>query len=145
MKLIWMSALALGLAACSTPAEKTAPEAKAPNAKGAKADKHAMSGKSATARKSKAVPAAKIAGVSSTDLARAIQTALQKVQGGEALAAEIEVENGKPIIDVKIFAHGKLWEVEVDGKTGAVIEVEQEDDDDDEDDDDEDDDDGDDD
>lgn len=136
MKLIWLSALALGLAACSSPAEKSAPVAKAHKAKVAKVDKQAMAGNKAA--KSKAMPASKIAGVSATALAKAIETALQKLPGGEALAAEIEIENGKAMIDVKVFSHGKLYEVEIDAATGTVQEVDDEDDDDDDDEDDDD-------
>jgi hypothetical protein len=40
------------------------------------------------------------------------------------------------LIDVKVFAHGKLYEVEIDAATGKVQEVDDEDDDDDDDDDD---------
>jgi uncharacterized membrane protein YkoI len=138
MKPIWLSVLVLGLAACSAPAEKPAPQAKAVKTKSVtKVDKQAMAGTGAPAKK-KAMPASKIAGVSATALAKAIETALQKVPGGEALAAEIEIENGKAMIDVKVFAHGKLYEVEINAATGAVQEVDQEDDDDDDDEDDDD-------
>jgi uncharacterized membrane protein YkoI len=65
-------------------------------------------------------------------LATAIETALAKVKG-RALNAETEIENGKALIEVTIVSDGKVWEVEIDAVTGAVIEVEQEDDDDDED------------
>ena len=75
---------------------------------------------------------AKLAASCTVSLAAAIETALGKVKG-QALNAEIEIENGKAVIEVKVFSDGKLWEVEIDGTTGAVIEVEQEDDDDDDD------------
>ncbi|HEU4339199.1 MAG TPA: PepSY domain-containing protein [Planctomycetota bacterium] len=66
-------------------------------------------------------------------LSKAIETALAKVDG-QALNAEVELENGKAMIEVKILSNGKIWEVEIDGTTGAITEVEQEDDDDDDDD-----------
>ena len=138
MKVAWISAVALALAACSTPAEKPRHEQKAaPSGTMAKGEKKVKVEK--VVKKNKAMPASKISGVSATTLAAAIESALKKVPGGEALAAEIEIENGKPLIEVKIFSHGKLYEVEVDATTGAVLEVEQEDDDDDDDDEDEDD------
>jgi uncharacterized membrane protein YkoI len=82
---------------------------------------------------------AELAAACKVSLAAAIETALAKVKGS-ALSAEIEIENGKAHIDVTILSEGKLWEVEIDGTTGAVNEVEQEDDDDDDDDEDSDDD-----
>jgi len=137
MKLIWLSAIALGLSACCTHPQNSVPSDQAPKAKAAKTDAQAMAAGHA---KAKPMPASKIAGVSATALARAIQTALDKLPGGEALAAEIEIENGKAMIEVKVFANGKCYEVEIDGATGKIQEVEDEDDDDedDEDDDDED-------
>ena len=78
---------------------------------------------------------AEVAAACKVTLAAAIETALAKVKGS-ALSAEIELENGKAHIDVLILSEGKLWEVEIDGTSGAVNEVEQEDDDDEDDDDD---------
>ena len=129
MKLMWLSTLALGVSACCTP-----PQNSVPTDQPTKADKQAMG--AGHAAKGKPMPASKIAGVSATALARAIQTALDKLPGGEALAAEIEIENGKAMIEVKVFSGGKLYEVEIDGATGKIQEVEDEDDDDDMDDDD---------
>jgi hypothetical protein len=123
MKLIWLSTLALGLSSCCTHPQNSVQSDPTP-----KADKQAMG--AGHAAKGKPMPASKIAGVSATALARAIQTALDKLPGGEALAAEIEIENGKAMIEVKVFAGGKLYEVEIDGATGKIQEVEDEDDDD---------------
>jgi uncharacterized membrane protein YkoI len=89
-------------------------------------------------RKREHVSVAKVAPALKVTLSRAIESALGKVDG-QALSATIEVENGKPLIEVQILSGGKIWEVEIDGTTGAVIEVEQEDDDDDDDDEDDDD------
>jgi len=86
-------------------------------------------------RKHERVSVAKIAPALKVTLSKAIESALAKVDG-QALDVEVELENGKPVIEVTILSDGKLWEVEIDGTTGAVTEVEQEDDDDDEDDDD---------
>ena len=72
---------------------------------------------------------AKVAPALKVTLSKAIDTALAKVDG-QALNAEVEVENGKAMIEVKILSNGKIWEVEIDGTTGAIIEVEQDDDDD---------------
>src|SRR5262245_54082059 len=132
MKLIWLSAIALGLSACCTHPQNSAPSDQAPKAKAAKPDAQAMAAGHA---KAKPMPASKIAGVSATALAKAIQTAIDRLPGGEALAAEIEIENGKAVIDVKVFANGKLYEVEINGATGKIQEVEDEDDDDEDDDD----------
>lgn len=72
---------------------------------------------------SKVAPALKVT------LGKAIETALAKVDG-QALNVEVELENGKATIEVKILSNGKIWEVEIDGTTGAITEVEQDDDDD---------------
>ncbi|HEX7899045.1 MAG TPA: PepSY domain-containing protein [Planctomycetota bacterium] len=68
-------------------------------------------------------------------LAKGIEIALKKVPG-KPVTAEMEVENGKPVIEVKVLADGKVFEVEVDAVSGAVLEVEEDDDEDDDDDDD---------
>jgi len=132
MKIVWMSAVALALAGCVTRNEYSRHEQKtAPSGTVAKGEKKISVEK--VVKKNKAMPASKVAGVSATTLTAAIESALKKVPGGEALAAEIEVENGKALIDVKIFSNGKLYEVEIDATTGAVLEVEQDDDEDDDD------------
>jgi len=74
------------------------------------------------------------AGVSKTTLGKGIEIALLKVPG-EALSAEIEVEGRKAVIEVRVFAKGKVFAVEIDGETGRVLKVEPDDDDDDEEDD----------
>jgi uncharacterized membrane protein YkoI len=79
-------------------------------------------------RKHERVSVAKIAPALKVTLSKAIEFALAKVDG-QALNVEVELENGKPVIEVKILSDGKLWEVEIDGTTGAVLEVEQDDDD----------------
>ena len=136
MKLIWLSTLALGLAACSAPAEKATPASKGSKATAtSRTDRQAMSGRASATRKDRALAAAKIAGVAPTTLAKAVETALLKLPGGVALAADVEIERGKAVIEVKIACNGKIYEVEIDATTGAVQEVEDDDDDDDDDDD----------
>jgi len=71
-------------------------------------------------------PPRRKAGASKTTLARAIEIALLEVPG-EALQAKIELENGKAIVEVTVFAQGRMVEVEIDGETGRVLEVEAED------------------
>lgn len=68
------------------------------------------------------------AGASKTTLARAIAIALRAVPG-EALSAEILVEDGEAVIEVTVYTRsGRLLAVEVDGETGRVLEIEEEDD-----------------
>ena len=136
MKLISMAAIVAVLAGCATPAPKKSEEhaMKAPEAKTcpeAKACPEAQA-KPAMGMKKKAPAPAQLALACKVSLAQAIETALAKVYG-QALTAEVELENGKPHICVKIFSKGKIWEVEINGTTGAITEVEQEDDDDDDD------------
>jgi uncharacterized membrane protein YkoI len=76
----------------------------------------------------KALAKAKVA------LPKAIEIAVKKVSG-KAVGGDLEIENGVPVYEVEVFADGVLYEVEVDGITGDVLEVDQEDDDDGEDDD----------
>jgi uncharacterized membrane protein YkoI len=52
-------------------------------------------------------------------VAQAIETALQK-KPGLAFAAEAEVEDGKPEVEVQILSEGKVWKVEVDGTSGVA-------------------------
>src|SRR5579883_861771 len=49
----------------------------------------------------------------------AIEAALQK-KPGLAYNAEVELEEGKPEVEVKILSDGKVWKVEVDGATGVA-------------------------
>src|SRR5262245_66455995 len=64
MKLIWLSAIALGLSACCTHPQNSAPSDQAPKAKAAKPDAQAMAAGHA---KAKPMPASKIAGVSRSE------------------------------------------------------------------------------
>lgn len=78
---------------------------------------------------SKALAAAKIS------LAKAIEIATKRVPG-KATDVELEFEDGRAVLEVEVFADGKVFEVEIDAETGQVLEVEEEDDDEGEDDDD---------
>jgi uncharacterized membrane protein YkoI len=76
-------------------------------------------------------------------LVAAVQKA-EKSTGGQALGAGLDVEDGKPIWEVVLYVGGdkpQVVEVEIDAKSGEILEDDDEDDDDDEVDDDEDDDD----
>ena len=58
---------------------------------------------------------------------QAIQTALQKDQGTVVEVELEEEENHKAVWEVEIVsADGKLIEVEIDAKTGEVLDVEEE-------------------
>jgi len=116
MKVIWILAGALSLADDAMPMERSKP-------------------RDATVVAPDPPPRSRRAGVSKTTLARGIEIALLKVPG-EALSAEIDVEGGKAVIEVRVFAKGKVFAVEIDGETGRVLKVEPDDDDDDEEDDD---------
>lgn len=63
-------------------------------------------------------------------LAQAIDAALKKVPG-RVVGAHLELEGAKALFDVLVLTEGRLRGVEVDGVSGAIIEVEDEDDDDD--------------
>ena len=66
------------------------------------------------------------AGASKTTLAQGIAVALRAAPG-EALSAEIVVEDGYAVIDVTVYTRaGRLVDVEVDGETGRVLEIEDE-------------------
>jgi len=112
MRAICASAVALALGAHAMPAEK--PLTRAENEQ---------------------APASRVAGASKTTLGKAIEIALLKVPG-EALRAAIDLEDRKTVIEVTVFANGQLFEVEIDGETGAVLNVEEGDEDRDEEDDD---------
>ena len=63
-------------------------------------------------------------------LVEAIQKAEKKTEG-KAVAAEMEMEGGKLIMEVVVFKGGEspgLLEVEVSGETGEILEIESEDD-----------------
>lgn len=75
---------------------------------------------------------AKVVAKANVSLAAATVTALkhEKVKTGTAVAAKIELEDGKPVWEIYILVPGtpaRLAEVEVDGATGKIIEVEFED------------------
>jgi uncharacterized membrane protein YkoI len=65
------------------------------------------------------------AGASRISLAHAIAIALRAVPG-EALRAEIMLEDGEAVIEVDVFARGRMVDVDIDGETGRVLEVEEE-------------------
>jgi len=66
---------------------------------------------------------------------QARRTALERV-GGTIVEEELEKENGKIVYSIEIRdANQKVFDVEVDAETGAIVNVEEEDDDDDDDDD----------
>ena len=67
------------------------------------------------------------AGASKTSLARAIAIALRAVPG-EALRAEIVLDDGEAVIEVDVFSRGRLVDVDIDGETGRVLEIEEEED-----------------
>ena len=57
-------------------------------------------------------------------LVAALATAEKQVQGGKAVSAELELDDGKLMYEVWVFVggdHPKLVEVEVCAKTGAVL------------------------
>ncbi len=63
------------------------------------------------------------AGISLSD---AIKAAEQKT-GGKAMEADIDDDSATVQFDVEIVKDGKIYEVKVDGKTGAVLKVSLED------------------
>jgi uncharacterized membrane protein YkoI len=115
MKHLTAAALLLSLAGCSTTVASTHPMG---------------SGKSVRKQEPE-----KLASACKLTMSQAIDAALKKVDG-KALHCGIELEDGQAVFEVKVFSNGKLYEVEIDAATGAVIEVEEDDDDDDEEDDD---------
>jgi len=44
------------------------------------------------------------------------------------LDASIELEDGQAVIEVTVYAGGRLLDVEIDGDTGRVLDVEEEED-----------------
>jgi len=55
-------------------------------------------------------------------LTRGIEIAVARVPG-KLVAAEAEIEDGKPILETKIFADGKVLKVKVDAVTGEVLKI----------------------
>jgi len=81
---------------------------------------------------------AKLAKEAKISIEQARSTALAKVSG-TITEEELEMENGKLVYSIEVRdANQKTFDVEVDAKTGAIVNVEEENDDDEEDDDDED-------
>jgi len=65
-------------------------------------------------------------------LGAAVDTAVKKT-GGTALEADIEIEDGKPVFEVKLFVGGDkphVVEIDVDAVTGKILEDDNEGDDD---------------
>jgi uncharacterized membrane protein YkoI len=72
--------------------------------------------------------AKKVLAESKISFAEAIATAKGKVEGGKAFEVEMEIEDGKSIIEVELLAGDKIMKVEIDALTGKVLEVEEEND-----------------
>lgn len=104
MRRLWMAAGVLALASAAAPADKP--------------------GRGPQRSLEKTEPRA---GASKTTLARGIAIALREVPG-EALDASIELEDGKAVIEVTVYAGGRLIDVDIDGDTGRVLDVEEEED-----------------
>lgn len=132
MKHAWVALIAVGFAGCITPGPEDRAKARGYHEMSTDVQVEKVAHKK---EKRPAPSPARLAASCKVSLSAAIESALGKVKG-QALNAEVELENGKALIEVTIVLDGKVWEVEIDGTTGAVIEVEQEDDDDDDDDDD---------
>ncbi len=79
---------------------------------------------------------AKFAKEAKISIDQARSTALGRVRGGTIIEEELEMENGKLVYSIEIRdADKKVFDVEVDAKTGEIVNVEEENDDDDDDDD----------
>jgi uncharacterized membrane protein YkoI len=102
---MWLAAVVLGLASSTAPADKP--------------------GRDPRRQADRVEPRA---GASKTTLAHGIAIALREVPG-EALDASIELEDGKAVVEVTIYARGRLFDVDIDGDTGQVLDVEEEEDD----------------
>ena len=61
-------------------------------------------------------------GASRIGLRQAISIA-QRAAPGEALVAEIVVDDGDALVEVTVFSRGRLLEVEIDGETGRVLAI----------------------
>ena len=56
---------------------------------------------------------------------KAKEIALQKVKG-EVVSCHLEEDDGRQVYEVKINQSGTFYEIEIDAKTGQVLEVEKE-------------------
>lgn len=63
---------------------------------------------------------------SKISFAEAIAITKGKVEGGKPFEVELEIEDGKSIIEVELLVGEKVMEVEIDALTGKVLEVEEE-------------------
>ena len=70
--------------------------------------------------------AKKVLAASKITFAQAIATAKKKVEGGKPFEVEMELEDGKSIIEVELLAGTKIMKVEIDAISGKVLEVEEE-------------------
>ena len=61
-------------------------------------------------------------GASRISLRQAIPIALRAAPG-EALIAEIIVDDGAALVEVTVFSRGRMLEVEIDGETGRVLAI----------------------
>lgn len=71
--------------------------------------------------------AKKVLAASKVTFAQAIATAKGKVEGGKPFEVEMEIEDGKSIIEVELLVGAKVMKVEIDAASGKVLEVEEED------------------
>lgn len=135
MKHASIAAVLLGLVGCAAPSDKQArPQPMSHSGVAAQECPDCPRESSSATKKHKASAASQVAASCKLSLAKAIDIALAKVPG-QALNATVELEQGKGKIEVTVFSNGKVFEIDIDATTGAVLEVEQEDDDDDGDDD----------
>ena len=70
--------------------------------------------------------AKKVLASSKITFAQAIATAKGKVEGGKPFECEMELEDGKSIIEVELLAGKKVMKVEIDAISGKVLEVKEE-------------------
>lgn len=70
--------------------------------------------------------AKKVLAASKITFAQAIASATAKVEGGKPFECEMELEDGKSIIEVELLAGDKIMKVEIDAVSGKVLEVEEE-------------------
>jgi uncharacterized membrane protein YkoI len=70
--------------------------------------------------------AKKVLQVSKVTFAQAIASAREKVKDGKAFSVELELENGKAIVEVELLSGSKVMKVEIDAATGKVLETKEE-------------------